>query len=153
MTKRLNTMKRQSERLRRRKATLFKKAWDLGRECNVDVAVIICQRGRYYTFRSLDNKSWPPSMIEIVSNFPWDSLCTRWCSSHRKTHIPFRKICSQKILRTKQPKVEDELCRADHWLEMAIVIFDQLFGYYDIQSQYIMSHFVVKISLSYTYYL
>ena len=63
----LNTSKRRSERLRRRKLTLFKKAYDLGKEYNVDIAVVIRQRGRYYTFRSLDNKSWPPSMSEIVS--------------------------------------------------------------------------------------
>ncbi|KAF7894694.1 uncharacterized protein EAF01_010144 [Botrytis porri] len=65
-----NTTKRRSERLRRRKTTLFKKAFDLGRDYDVDVAVIIRQHGRYYTFRSMDNLSWPPSMNEIETSYP-----------------------------------------------------------------------------------
>ena len=52
---------------RKRKSTLVKKAYELGKLCEVDVAVIICRNGRYFTYRSLDQQSWPPSMESIVS--------------------------------------------------------------------------------------
>jgi hypothetical protein len=55
-----------AENLRRRKDTLFKKAYELGKYAGVDVALIIRQNGRFFTYRSIDHESWPPSMKEIV---------------------------------------------------------------------------------------
>jgi len=60
-------VKRRSERLRKRKHTLFKKAYELGKDYDVDIAVIIYQYGKYYIFKSTEKASWPPSMAEIVS--------------------------------------------------------------------------------------
>ncbi|TVY15623.1 hypothetical protein LARI1_G009015 [Lachnellula arida] len=56
---------RQSERLRRRKETLFLKAMELGQFPGVDIAVVILQNGRYSTFTSVKDESWPPSMENI----------------------------------------------------------------------------------------
>ena len=46
---------------------MVKKAYELGESDGVDVALIICEHGRYTTYRSRDHKTWPPSMAEIVS--------------------------------------------------------------------------------------
>jgi hypothetical protein len=93
----INTTRRRSERLRRRKHTLFKKAYDLGREYLVDVAVVIYQEGRYYTFRTLDQKSWPPSMEEIVST---DVSGNRYLTYlTRNNHFPCQETCYHNIWR------------------------------------------------------
>jgi hypothetical protein len=55
-----------AENLRQRKETLFKKVYKLGEYAGVDVALIIRQNGRFFTYRSIDHESWPPSMKEIV---------------------------------------------------------------------------------------
>jgi hypothetical protein len=65
----VNNRKRKAENLRRRKETLLKKAYELGKDYGVDVALIIRQNGQFFTYRSLDLKSWPPSMKEIVRLF------------------------------------------------------------------------------------
>ena len=59
--------RRRSERLRRRKETFFLKAMELGEFPGIDIAVIIFQNGRYSTFSSVEDESWPPSMENIVS--------------------------------------------------------------------------------------
>jgi hypothetical protein len=59
--------KRRSENLKRRKDTLFKKAYELGKYYDIEVAVILHQNGRYFTYRTIDQESWPPSMKQIVS--------------------------------------------------------------------------------------
>ena len=61
-----NSKRRKAENLRRRKETLFKKAQELGKYHNVDVALILRQNGRFYTYRSTHLESWPPPMKEIV---------------------------------------------------------------------------------------
>jgi hypothetical protein len=62
--------KRKSERLNRRESTLINKAHELAEFCDVDVALIICNRktGRYFTYNSVDLESWPPSKEQIVSH-------------------------------------------------------------------------------------
>jgi len=45
---------------------MMKKAYQLGRLCNADVALIIRKNGIYYTYRSTDRTSWPPTTKEIV---------------------------------------------------------------------------------------
>jgi hypothetical protein len=61
-----NSRPKKAENLRRRKETLFKKVYELGKYDGVDVALILRQNGRYFTYRSIDLESWPPSMKEIV---------------------------------------------------------------------------------------
>ncbi len=61
-----NTIKRRSERIRRRKNTLLQKSYELGKFPGIDIAVIIFQNGRYFTYNSTENNSWPPSMKNIV---------------------------------------------------------------------------------------
>jgi len=56
-----NNLKRKQETLRRRKKTLVKKVYDF------EVALILSKMGRYSTFRSLDQDTWPPSMEQIIS--------------------------------------------------------------------------------------
>jgi hypothetical protein len=58
---------RRSERIRRKKLTFFNKAFLLSKEDGVETAAIVFQHGKYYTFSSISEDSWPPSMVEIVS--------------------------------------------------------------------------------------
>jgi hypothetical protein len=64
--------KRRSERIRRKKITFFHKAFLLSKEDGIKIAAIVLQRGRYYTFSSISEDSWPPSMVEIVSRSTQD---------------------------------------------------------------------------------
>ena len=57
--------------MRRRKNSLFKKADELRKLCNADVAVIVCQDGRFYVYKSTDQTSWSPSMEHIVGLVPF----------------------------------------------------------------------------------
>jgi hypothetical protein len=59
--------KRRNQNLTRGIETLFKKAHGLGKDYGVDVAMIIKKKGRYYTYRSTDRATWPPSIAEVVS--------------------------------------------------------------------------------------
>jgi hypothetical protein len=64
--KRENIRRKNAENLRRRKETLFKKVYEVGKYDGVDVALIMRQNGRFFTYRSIDIESWPPSMKEII---------------------------------------------------------------------------------------
>jgi hypothetical protein len=46
--------KKRREALRKRKNTLFKKAYKLGQLLNVKVVVIICANSCYYTYKSTE---------------------------------------------------------------------------------------------------
>lgn len=59
--------KRNRNGVGRREKTLLKKSYELGRFPEIDVALIIRKRGRYSTFMSTDQESWPPTRAEIVS--------------------------------------------------------------------------------------
>ena len=61
-----NKSKRRSENLGRRKKTVLKKVYELGEYDGIEVALIIRQNSRLFTYRSIDHESWPPSMKEIV---------------------------------------------------------------------------------------
>jgi hypothetical protein len=67
-----NKSKRRSENLGRRKKTVLKKIYELGKYDGIDVALIIRQNGRFFTYRSIDHESWPPSMKEIVRLYHLD---------------------------------------------------------------------------------
>jgi hypothetical protein len=52
-----NNRKRITNNLGQRKKTLLKKAHKLGKYDGVDIAVIIPQNGKFFTYRSVDHKS------------------------------------------------------------------------------------------------
>jgi hypothetical protein len=56
------------EQLRKGKKTLFKKAHRLEVH-EIDIAIIVHKNGRYYTYRSMDQEAWPPTMKQIVSRY------------------------------------------------------------------------------------
>lgn len=62
--------KRRNENLRRRIETLLIKAHEIWEEYGVDVAMVLKNNSQYYTYRSTDRPTWPPSMAEIEATYP-----------------------------------------------------------------------------------
>ena len=48
---------------------MFGKAYKPAKVHGIDIAVIMHKNGRYFTYRSLDQESWPPTMKQIVSRY------------------------------------------------------------------------------------
>jgi hypothetical protein len=71
-----NILRNKREQLRRVKKTLFKKAHKLAKVHKIDIAVIMHKNGRYYTYRSTDQESWPPTIKQIVGQY--SCLKTVW---------------------------------------------------------------------------
>ncbi len=46
---------------------MFKNAYKLGKLPGIDVALIICNRGQYSMYKSIEQESFPPTMAQIVS--------------------------------------------------------------------------------------
>jgi len=63
-----NVRKRQSQNASRRRSTLTNKVYEYGELYGADVALIIYQKGRYYTYVSSGNPCFPPSKKEIVGS-------------------------------------------------------------------------------------
>jgi hypothetical protein len=63
----INNSKRKQENLKRRKKTLVKKVYKFGKDFDFKVALILSKKGCYFTFRSLDQDTWLPSIEQIVS--------------------------------------------------------------------------------------
>jgi hypothetical protein len=59
--------KRRYQNASRRRETLVHKVFEYGELFDADVALIIYQNGKYYTYRSIDELSFPPTMDKIVS--------------------------------------------------------------------------------------
>jgi SRF-type transcription factor (DNA-binding and dimerisation domain) len=92
----INKSKRSLESLGRRKKTLFKKVHELGEYDGIDVALIIRQNGRFFTYRSINREFWPPSMKEIVRLYHLDlHIHTNVKSS--KFHTLSPRTCFLKI--------------------------------------------------------
>jgi hypothetical protein len=53
------SQKNKREKLRQRKKNLFKKAYELGKLCDIDVAVTLYKNSCYFTYRSIN--------VEIMS--------------------------------------------------------------------------------------
>jgi hypothetical protein len=51
------SQKNEREKLRRKK-NLFEKAYELGKLCGIDVAVILHKNSCYFTYRSIDKESF-----------------------------------------------------------------------------------------------
>lgn len=94
--------KRKCDRLGRQKETLLKKAHEIAKFCEVDVALIIriCKTGRYITYSSTDLKSWPPSNKHIVSAHRISSLALQSfvCAVLATTRLEFQfvLVCRQR---------------------------------------------------------
>lgn len=67
----INTIKQQREIMQRKKYSLFKKAYKLGKLCDADVAIIVCKNGCLYIYKSINQKAWPLSIEQIVSSIPF----------------------------------------------------------------------------------
>lgn len=63
----INEMKKQRKMMRRRKHNLFKKIDEFEKLFDANVAIIVCKNGRFYVYRSTDQKSWPSSIEQIAS--------------------------------------------------------------------------------------
>ena len=59
--------KRKNEGINRRKETLIKKAYELGKFDGIDIALIICKHGRYTIYSSKGCASRLLSMTEIAT--------------------------------------------------------------------------------------
>lgn len=97
--------KRRNENLRRRIETLLIKAHEIWDIYGVDVAMVLKNNSQYYTYRSTDRPTWPPTMVEIVGNMYFNGV---YLTPHRKLHIPPRRTSFQKI---SKPKPQN----ASHW--------------------------------------
>jgi hypothetical protein len=64
-----NILRNKRQQLRRAKNTLFKNAHKLAKVHKIDIAVIMHENGRYFTYRSTDQESWPPTMEQIVGQY------------------------------------------------------------------------------------
>jgi hypothetical protein len=63
----LGSLKNKAEQLRRRKESFIRKAFELGELYNVNIVVIICKNGRYFTYRLIEDESWLLTIKELIS--------------------------------------------------------------------------------------
>ncbi|KAH8674433.1 hypothetical protein BGZ60DRAFT_372933 [Tricladium varicosporioides] len=62
--------KRKREGVSRKIKTLLNKSYKLGKIPGVDIALVICNHGRYLAYKSIDRESFPPTMAEIKMSYP-----------------------------------------------------------------------------------
>ncbi|KAG9228315.1 hypothetical protein BJ875DRAFT_389649 [Amylocarpus encephaloides] len=74
---RVSKNKQEREGVRRKTKTLLNKGHKLGKLPGVDVALIICNRGRYFVYKSSDLESFPPTMADIRMSYPIPKIFTR----------------------------------------------------------------------------
>ena len=93
--------KRRNENLRRRIETLLIKAHEIWEEYGVDVAMVLKNNSQYYTYRSTDRPTWPPSMAEIVNN---TLSLPNMTNARQEATYPLPKIISPKDLEKRAAK-------------------------------------------------
>lgn len=54
------------EQFRKRRHNFLKSAHLLSEDCEAEIYVLISRGGKYFTFKTSDRPSWPPSQEEIV---------------------------------------------------------------------------------------
>ncbi|KAF1349760.1 hypothetical protein BDV97DRAFT_352378 [Delphinella strobiligena] len=59
---------------RRRKNTLLKKAYELGKLHDAHIYVLVRYGGRYYCYTSLSYVSWPPPHKQVLESYPLPDL-------------------------------------------------------------------------------
>ena len=57
------------EKFRKRKNNILKKGDELQLLCEADVYILLYRKGRYYTYKSTDQPSWPPPLEKMVRVF------------------------------------------------------------------------------------
>ena len=57
---------KKKEKARKRRKTLVKKAHELAKLCDVDIALIVYKNSHYHTYRSIE--SWLPCIKQIISS-------------------------------------------------------------------------------------
>lgn len=62
----------------RRRKTVLLKADQLHRDCQADVYLVVRWEGKTYTYKSIDDKNWPPPEEELVSPFTRASSLIRY---------------------------------------------------------------------------
>jgi hypothetical protein len=97
--------KNEREKERKRKKTLLRKAYELGKLCDVDVAVILHKNGRYVTYRSTDKESWLPCMKQIISSIPL--YLSPSSNQSSKLYTLLRRICLHGISKVKPRAVSN----------------------------------------------
>ena len=67
--KTLALVKRQKTDLKfgKRRISLFRKAYMLGKLCDADICIIIHRNNDYFLYKSKDDPLWPPSFQDMVS--------------------------------------------------------------------------------------
>jgi hypothetical protein len=83
-------LKNKREQLRRGKKTLFKKAHKLAKVYDIDIAIIMHKNGQYFTYRSMDQESWPPTMKQIVRRNPCLAFYDRF-NARKQASYPLPK--------------------------------------------------------------
>ncbi|KAI9774178.1 MAG: hypothetical protein M1839_001880 [Geoglossum umbratile] len=68
MTTKFN--KATDEKFRKRKNNILKKGDELRLLCGADVFILLRRKGRYYTYKSTDQPSWPPTLEKIDQSYP-----------------------------------------------------------------------------------
>jgi hypothetical protein len=64
-----SSLKNEREKLRRRKQSFFRKAYEIGKLFDIDGAVILHKNGRYFTYRSMDQESWPLHLRRVENAY------------------------------------------------------------------------------------
>lgn len=59
--------KRKMESVSRKMKTMLKNVHKLGKLLSIDITLIICNRGQYFAYKSIERESFLPIMAEIVS--------------------------------------------------------------------------------------
>jgi hypothetical protein len=64
----MTTLKKKAtyEKFRKRKNNILKKGDELRLLCGADVYILLHRKGRYFTYKSTDQPSWPPPLEKIV---------------------------------------------------------------------------------------
>ncbi|KAF2184250.1 hypothetical protein K469DRAFT_580117 [Zopfia rhizophila CBS 207.26] len=71
MLSQLRTKRVENENYRKRLETLGSKSSELCRDYKAEVYFVAYRNGRFYTFTSTDEPSWPPGPDTLVSLFPF----------------------------------------------------------------------------------
>jgi hypothetical protein len=106
--------KREREGVSRKTKTLLNNAYKLGKLPGIDIALTICNRGRYLAYKSIDRESFPPTMAEIVSEA---RISLKYFTNihKRKRLIPFPRFSYRAILRRTSIKAWiGEVCEANN---------------------------------------
>ena len=95
--KELNTSRR------KRRKGVFKKAYELWKLCDLDVALFVenPDDGQLHTFLSTKRPSWPPTLDDIVRDFSAHGLQSDTDQVRNSVRVPQPNLCYLKILKSQ----------------------------------------------------